>query len=132
MRLRSNASRDSFLKFKRISPEELAAKNLFVNCETDEDIAYLTSVLGEGVLCVGTDYGHSDVGAELGAHGAIVRARRVSEPVIDRTVDLNGRALLGVPTGFTPAPALSDKAMPPHVRGLRSDGDAALLVAEYV
>jgi predicted TIM-barrel fold metal-dependent hydrolase len=34
--------------------------NIFVACETDEDIPYLARHIGEDHLVIGSDYGHTD------------------------------------------------------------------------
>ncbi len=45
----------------------LRANRLYVTCQTNEDIAYLTNLIGEGNLLIGTDYGHNDSASELTA-----------------------------------------------------------------
>ena len=45
---------------------ELAAKNVFVACEADGDCCYLANLLSDEIMVAGTEYGHNDIGSELG------------------------------------------------------------------
>jgi predicted TIM-barrel fold metal-dependent hydrolase len=121
-RLVASASSD-FLKLITVTPEVLEEKNIFLACQADEDIAHLVGVLGEHVLCAGTDYGHNDIGAELGAHAAILGRTDISQVTARRIVDANGRKLLGL----APATQAKDRyvevlpARLPNVRGAAAD-----------
>jgi predicted TIM-barrel fold metal-dependent hydrolase len=118
-------SLDEFLVGRRpLDPDALAAKNVVIACEADEDVAYLARLLGEEVLCVGTDYAHNDAGAELGAHRRIMERTDLDSTMARKIVDDNGRRLLGVSPAFTPAPALGAPEIP-HVHG--HDGQPAVL-----
>ena len=117
-RLRASAGR--FLDLHPITPSELEDKNIFITCEADEDLAYLTSVLGENVLVTGTDYGHNDLGSELGAHTSIVRRTDIAPSVAEKIVHGNARRLLNLAADFQPAPMLVSGKMP-HVRGCTDD-----------
>jgi predicted TIM-barrel fold metal-dependent hydrolase len=105
-RCSASASRDEFLKIRYMTPDEIEARNVFIACESDEDIPYLTKWVGENVLCTGTDYGHNDAGGELGVHESILRRTDLTSSVADKIVDANGRKLYGIDAGFTPAPPL--------------------------
>jgi predicted TIM-barrel fold metal-dependent hydrolase len=127
-RLVASASSE-FLKLVPVSPELLEEKNIFVACQADEDIGYLTSVLGENVLCTGTDYGHNDVGSELGSHSAIMRRGDIDRSVARKIVDVNGRKLLGRAVAEVPS-SLVEVPRPrvlPYVHGaVTANGEAVL------
>ena len=46
------------------SVEIFRSNNLYVACEADEDIPYLTKYIGEDNLLIGSDYGHNDPSEE--------------------------------------------------------------------
>jgi uncharacterized protein len=106
-RVAASQSRDEFLKIHYLTPDELEARNVFVTCESDEDISYLAKQwVGENVLCAGTDYGHNDAGGELGVHESILQRSDLSASLADKIVDTNGRKLYGIDPTFRPAPSL--------------------------
>jgi predicted TIM-barrel fold metal-dependent hydrolase len=123
-----------FLDIQRMSPEELATKNVFFQVVTGEDLPYLSRVLGEDVLCAGTDYGHNDAAANLGAHTWILEHEDLDPRVARKIVDDNGRKLVGADPNFRPAPR--DRAERgvdfPHVRGAAGNGSdqAAIFTPE--
>src|ERR1041385_830561 len=41
--------------------------NLWVACQTDDDISYVLKYAGEDNLVIGTDYGHNDTATEIEA-----------------------------------------------------------------
>jgi uncharacterized protein len=102
----ASASPTEFLKIRYMTPDEIEARNVFVACESDEDIAYIAKIVGENVLCTGTDYGHNDAGGELGVHESILRRTDISPTLADKIVDTNGRKLYGIDPAFRPAPPL--------------------------
>lgn len=95
-----------FMKIRYMTPEDLEARNVFVACESDEDLPYITKFVGENVLCTGTDYGHNDAGGELGVHESVVNRADISRSVAAKIVDTNGRRLYGIDPAFKPAMAL--------------------------
>jgi predicted TIM-barrel fold metal-dependent hydrolase len=75
--------------------ELMARKNLFVACESDEDLPYLTSKLGADQLVFGTDFGHNDVGSDPVGHTTIRRRSDIAEDRSAAITEQNGRRLLG-------------------------------------
>jgi hypothetical protein len=126
------ASFDEFLKVRRISPEMLEEKNIFIACEADEDLPYLTKVLGENTLVTGTDYGHNDVGSEIGAHSVIALRSDIDRDVARKIVDTNGRRLLGVDASPTPARYDQSTVDPPNVRGAATTDGRPILTGTPV
>ena len=96
MHSRVEASATEFLKLHRLTPEEIESKNIFITCQSDEDLPYLTKILGNGVLVAGTDYGHNDAGSEIGALTAILQRSDIDADVSRAIVDGNGRKLYGL------------------------------------
>lgn len=122
------ASGDTLLRLHRLTPEILEEKRMFVACEADEDIPYLVGLVGENVLCTGTDYPHNDIGSELAAHTTLMQREDIPDRVAAKIVDTNGRKLLGL----KPAPAGSElsKSIPtsvPNVRRANTTEGAPLL-----
>jgi uncharacterized protein len=104
-----------FLDPKPIRGEDIERMNIFVSVQTDEDVPYLAAALGEQTLTVGSDFGHNDLGTELGAHQTILARADVPSHLASRMVDQNGRKLYAIAEDFRPAPSgLADVI--PHVR----------------
>ena len=129
-RLVASASTD-FLDLRPVTPDELEAKNVFIACEADEDLPYLTKVLGENVLCIGSDYAHNDVGSELAAHTTVLNRTDISASVAHKIVDTNGRKLLGLSpgTGNGISPAMDIPETLPHVRGASTHDGKPILTS---
>jgi hypothetical protein len=89
---------------QRMSPDDIAAKNIHVSIGTGEDLPYLVNVLGEDVLCGQTDYGHNDGTSHLGQHTWILEHPGLEPHVAKKIVDDNGRRLAGVDPKLCPAP----------------------------
>jgi len=108
--LHQHARRDAsigvepFLDPKPLQPEDLEAMNIFVSVETDEDVPYLAKVLGEQTLTIGTDFGHNDLGSEIGAHQTILARSDIGTGLAAKLVDANGRKLYDINPAFRPAP----------------------------
>lgn len=129
-RLMGNVER--FLALRPYRPEDISGKNLFIACETDEDISYLTTVLGPDVMVTGTDYGHNDLGSEIGAHGALMARADLDPSVARKIVDTNGRRFLGIAENFQPAPPYRAPQEVPHVRGAVSEDGRAVTTITLV
>jgi predicted TIM-barrel fold metal-dependent hydrolase len=70
-------------------PELFERNNMFVACEADEDVAYLTRWIGEDHILIGSDYGHNDPSEEPELV-ATMRAREdVSEPALEKIFHAN-------------------------------------------
>jgi predicted TIM-barrel fold metal-dependent hydrolase len=64
-------------------PELFEQYQLYVACESDEDIAYLAQYTGEDHIVTGSDYGHTDQSAEF----ALVHDLRTREDVPPRLIE---------------------------------------------
>ncbi|HEX9443781.1 MAG TPA: amidohydrolase family protein [Candidatus Binatia bacterium] len=87
---------------QRGNPKGTAKKNLladnrfFVTCQTDDDLAYILPYSGEESLIIGTDYGHSDVSAEIDALKKLPQLPGVSARVAEKILSENARRLYGL------------------------------------
>jgi hypothetical protein len=103
---------EPFLDPRPITGEDIERMNLYVSFETDEDIPYLANALGDQCLVTGTDFGHNDLGSELGAHQTILARSDISPDLAVNLVERNGRKLLDIDPSFCPAPQLPVTEVP--------------------
>lgn len=69
----------------------LADNRMFVTCQTDDDLPYILRYSGDDNLIIGTDYGHSDVSAEIDALKTFRQYSGVSERVADKILSDNAK-----------------------------------------
>ncbi|HEY1371340.1 MAG TPA: amidohydrolase family protein [Candidatus Binatia bacterium] len=74
----------------------LAENRFYVTCQTDDDLEYILTYSGADNLVIGTDYGHSDVSAEIDALKKLPELPGVSASVADKILDANARRLYGL------------------------------------
>jgi len=74
----------------------LKDNNLFVTCQTNDDLPYVMSYAGEDNLVIGTDYGHADTASELLALRTFQEESGVSPEATSKILDDNARALYGL------------------------------------
>ena len=74
----------------------LADNRFFVTCQTDDDLAYVLSYSGEESLIIGTDYGHSDVSAEIDALKTLRQLPGVSERAAGKILSENAKRFYGL------------------------------------
>ena len=77
-------------------PELFAANRLYVACEADEDIAYLTRFIGEDHLMIGSDYGHNDPSEERELVMTLRAREDISSDLIDKILCENPARLYGI------------------------------------
>jgi predicted TIM-barrel fold metal-dependent hydrolase len=118
-----------FLDTKPVLPEDIERMNIFVSLETDEDLPYLANALGNQSLVVGTDFGHNDLGTELGAHQTVLARPDLKHEVAADIVDRNGRKLLDIDPNYRPAPSLPSATVP-HVEA--AAGGPAIVLPTWV
>ncbi|MBM3945480.1 MAG: hypothetical protein FJ317_08360 [SAR202 cluster bacterium] len=81
----------------RLLPERfLEDQRIFVTCYTTDDIPYITKQAGDGVLMIGTDYGHQDMSVELDALLTIGQDGQLEGHVARKILDDNPRAFYGL------------------------------------
>lgn len=83
-------------KGKQLPPTILADNNIYVACQTTDDLEYVLSYTGENQLVIGTDYGHNDTSSEIEAFRRIKEDGKVSLAAADKILDSNARRLYGL------------------------------------
>jgi uncharacterized protein len=119
-----------YLDPRQAGPDDIEAMNMYVAVETDEDLPYLAGKLGQQNLVVGTDFGHNDLGSELGAHQTVAARPDVSAGLAAAINDTNARRLLDLDPAYRPAPAQPAPGGPPHVHA--AAGGPAITVPSWV
>jgi predicted TIM-barrel fold metal-dependent hydrolase len=75
-------------------PERAMSRfNMFVSCETDDDLSYVIKYAGEDCLVIGTDYGHNDQSTEIDALARLKDNGGLTEEQYRKIVDANPHAL---------------------------------------
>jgi uncharacterized protein len=81
---------------RRLPDEPLKTNNIWVTCQTDDDVEYVVKYAGEGQLVIGTDYGHEDQSSEIQAMRNMRERGDVDAAVLDRIMGQNGVDLYGL------------------------------------
>lgn len=66
---------------------------LYIACESDDDLAYVTQFTGPDNIVIGSDYGHTDTAAEVEALRNLRNRAPVGPQVIDRILSDNAVSL---------------------------------------
>jgi predicted TIM-barrel fold metal-dependent hydrolase len=86
---------------RRFGPEyptnPFAAFNVFVTTQMDDDHQYILDYVGNDVLVLGTDYGHSDVSSEVDSMKLFRKLDTVSDETKHKVLSLNPMRLYGIP-----------------------------------
>ena len=86
----------------------LKQNNMYVACQTDDDLPYVISRIGsENVVC-GSDWGHFDIGSDPAALRMVAGRDDLDQTVRTRIVDTNARILFGIDETFRPTDAVSE------------------------
>jgi predicted TIM-barrel fold metal-dependent hydrolase len=80
----------------QLSEDPLADHNMYVACQTNDDLPLITSYVGEDNLLIGSDYGHSDTSSELEALRELKQRGAVDARVIDKILDANPTRAYGL------------------------------------
>lgn len=67
--------------------------NIFVTCQTDDDLPYVLKYAGQHSLIIGTDYGHNDPSSDVDAILVFRQRQDISEDTKDRILSHNPKAL---------------------------------------
>jgi len=76
--------------------EVLARNNIYVSCEAYEDFASYAAYGGDNYLMIGTDYGHTDPGVELGAFQALAGRNDLSPDQKRKLTETNAARFYGL------------------------------------
>jgi predicted TIM-barrel fold metal-dependent hydrolase len=86
----------------------LEENNMYVACQTDDDLPYLISRIGsENVVC-GSDWGHIDIGSDPAALRMVAARTDLDEAVRTQIVDTNARTLFGIDEAFRPTDSVGE------------------------
>ena len=89
------------LEGKEARPDVLSGSSqLFVACQTDDDLPYVLKYAGENCLMIGSDYGHADNASELLALAKFKENSEIDPKVIDKILDYNPAKFYGLGCGL--------------------------------
>lgn len=78
---------------RRLPDNFMEEDRIFATCLTTDDIGYITKAVGEGVLMIGTDYGHHDAATELDALRNLSTQEELEPHIVTRILEDNPRTL---------------------------------------
>jgi hypothetical protein len=87
---------------RELAPEPLKANNIWVTCQTDDDLPYVLRYSGEDNILVGTDYGHQDQSSEIEAMRLMREKGEVEARVIDKILGQNAIDFYGLASSSSP------------------------------
>jgi predicted TIM-barrel fold metal-dependent hydrolase len=74
---------------RTLSKTVLADNNMFVACQTNDDLPYIINAVGDDNLMIGSDYGHNDTSSELEALRLLKESGRLPEATMTKILDTN-------------------------------------------
>jgi len=81
----------------KVFPENvLKERNIFVTCQTNDDVPYLINWAGEDNLLIGTDYGHFDPSSDIDAITVFKKSSGLTEEQVRKILDDNPRRAYGI------------------------------------
>jgi predicted TIM-barrel fold metal-dependent hydrolase len=83
-------------KGKRFFKSPLKENNIWVACQTTDDIPYIMQQVGDENLVIGTDYGHADTSAQIEALRILRDNGKLPRSSVDKILDGNSRRLYGL------------------------------------
>ncbi|HEY7216832.1 MAG TPA: amidohydrolase family protein [Candidatus Binatia bacterium] len=70
--------------------------NIFVTCQTNDNVPYIVRHCGEDRLVIGTDYGHTDPSSAVTALNEFQRMEGIDAGVKEKILSHNAGALYGL------------------------------------
>ncbi|HYV72411.1 MAG TPA: hypothetical protein VE970_20200, partial [Pseudolabrys sp.] len=67
--------------------------NVFVTCQTNDDVPYIVNYAGERRLVIGTDYGHTDPSSAVSALREFQTMEGIDQSVRERILTHNPKEL---------------------------------------
>ena len=90
-------ARNRYLGAGRRFPENVLKEyNIYVTCQTDDDIPYILKCAGEDNIIIGTDYGHFDPSSEIDAISVFKNMSGISEVAMSKILFDNPKNLYGL------------------------------------
>jgi len=92
------ALNDMMLRFKKAGrpwPEKdiLRQNNMYVACQTADDLDWVLDTVGDENIVIGSDYGHNDTSSELRALSVLKQSGRIPSSSADKILEDNARRL---------------------------------------
>ena len=88
---------EAVLRYRRLGrkfPEDLFGEyQVFVTCQTDDDLGYIVEFAGGDSLVMGTDYGHTDPSSEVDAITVLMRKTGISREIKEKILHHNPKKL---------------------------------------
>ena len=78
---------------RQLSDDVFQAYDIFVTCQTDDNLPWLLKYAGEHSLMIGTDYGHIDPSNELDLISILKQHTELSQDTKERILYHNPKAL---------------------------------------
>ena len=83
---------------RKLPEDVFGACNIFVTCQTNDDVPYILRYSGDHCLVIGTDYGHTDPSSEMDAIIEFQKQEGISQEDKERILSHNPSRLYGLPT----------------------------------
>ena len=77
-------------------PDMFERANIFITCQTDDDLPWVLKYTGENCLLVGTDYGHGDPSSDVDATVQLREYEGISDHVKDNILFNNPKKLFAL------------------------------------
>ena len=71
----------------------LRENQIYVACQTSDDLPYILDHVGDENLVLGTDYGHNDTSSEINAMRKLKTDGKIPAASIDKILGTNAQAL---------------------------------------
>ena len=81
---------------KKIADDVMARNNIYVACQSTDDLAHSLKFASADHIVIGTDYGHHDTSAEIEAIRNIQADGKLDARVVSKILDDNPRRLYGL------------------------------------
>jgi predicted TIM-barrel fold metal-dependent hydrolase len=81
---------------RELTKDVLADNNMFVACQTNDDLPYIINRVGDDNLMIGSDYGHSDTSSELEALRSFKESGGLPAGTIEKILNDNPSRLYGI------------------------------------
>ena len=81
---------------RTLTKSVLADNNMFVACQTNDDLDYIINAVGDDNLMIGSDYGHNDTSSELEALRMLKESGRLPEATLEKILNANPSRLYGI------------------------------------
>jgi predicted TIM-barrel fold metal-dependent hydrolase len=72
------------------------ADQMYVACQTDDDLPYVLSYAGDDNIMIGSDYGHADTASEIIALQKLRSSGEIEPSVIDKILCANPARFYGL------------------------------------